>query len=96
MISPRAGAVASLGTAQTLAWVSTCSLPAILAAPMPRDLGIAVPTVFAAFSVALIVSAAIEPRSGAAIDRLGGRPVLVFAASISTSSETRTMWSLVS
>lgn len=77
MPNPRAGAVASLGAAQTLAWASTYYLPAILAAPMARDLGIPVPMVFAAFSVALIVSASIGPRSGAAIDRLGGRPVLM-------------------
>lgn len=77
MPGTRAGVVACLGTAQTLAWASTYYLPAILAAPMARDLGVPVPTVFAAFSVALIVSAAIGPRSGAAIDRLGGRPVLM-------------------
>lgn len=77
MPSQRAGTVASLGTAQTLAWASTYYLPAILAAPMARDLGTTVPTVFAAFSAALIVSALIGPRSGAAIDRLGGRPVLM-------------------
>lgn len=76
-LSRRAGVVASLGTAQTLAWASTYYLPAILAVPMARDLGTTVPTVFAAFSVALIVSALIGPRSGAAIDRLGGRPVLM-------------------
>ena len=61
--------MAALGTAQTLAWASSYYLPAMLAAPMARDLGIATPTVFAAFSVALIVSAV--------IDRWGGRPVLV-------------------
>lgn len=72
-----AGTVASLGTAQTLAWASTYYLPAILAAPMARELGTSMPTVFAAFSVALVVSVLIGPRSGAAIDRLGGRPVLM-------------------
>jgi MFS family permease len=77
MPNARAGTVASLGTAQTLAWASTYYLPAILAAPMARDLGTSVPIVFAAFSAALIVSALIGPRSGAAIDRLGGRPVLM-------------------
>ncbi len=77
MSPPRAAVVACLGTAQTLAWASTYYLPAILAAPMARELGVPVPTVFAAFSVALIVSALIGPRSGAAIDRLGGRPVLM-------------------
>ena len=53
--------VARLGTAQTLAWASSYYLPAMLAAPMARDLGVATPTVFAAFSVALIVSALLGP-----------------------------------
>lgn len=73
----RSGTVAALGTAQTLAWASTYYLPAMLAAPMARDLGVSAPTVFAAFSVALIVSALLGPKAGAAIDRLGGRPVLM-------------------
>ena len=69
--------VATLGTAQTLAWASSYYLIAILAAPMARELGVSPPTAYAAFSVALLVSAAVGPRSGKAIDRLGGRPVLV-------------------
>ncbi|MEO7335139.1 MAG: MFS transporter, partial [Caldimonas sp.] len=77
MSSGRSGTVAALGTAQTLAWASSYYLPAMLAAPMARELGVATPTVFAAFSVALIVSALIGPRAGAAIDRWGGRPVLM-------------------
>ena len=79
--------VARLGTAQTLAWASSYYLPAMLAAPMARDLGVTTPTVFAAFSVALIVSALLGPFAGRGIDRHGGRPVLVgtnllFAASL--------------
>lgn len=69
--------VARLGTAQTLAWASSYYLPAMLAVPMARDLGVAAPTVFAAFSLALIVSALLGPAAGHAIDRHGGRPVLV-------------------
>jgi predicted MFS family arabinose efflux permease len=69
--------VAKLGTAQTLAWASSYYLPAMLAAPMARDLGVSMPTVFAAFSVALVVSALLGPLSGKAIDRWGGRPVLI-------------------
>jgi MFS family permease len=84
---PRARTVATLGTAQTLAWASTYYLPAILAAPIARDLGVSTPTVFAAFSLALVVSALLGPHSGRAIDRWGGRPVLsatsiVFAAGL--------------
>lgn len=87
MILGRSGSVAALGTAQTLAWASSYYLPAMLAAPMAKDLGVSTPTVFAAFSVALIVSALLGPKAGAAIDRLGGRPVLmgtsfVFAAGL--------------
>jgi predicted MFS family arabinose efflux permease len=87
MATGRSGTVAALGTAQTLAWASTYYLPAMLAVPMARELGISTPTVFAAFSVALIVSALLGPKAGSAIDRLGGRPVLmgtslVFAAGL--------------
>lgn len=85
----RTGTVAALGAAQTLAWASSYYLPAILAAPMARDLGVSVPMVFAAFSLALIVSAVVGPWAGRAIDRHGGRPVLmltslVFAAGLAT------------
>lgn len=69
--------VAALGAAQTLAWASSYYLPAILAAPMARDLGLSMPTVFAAFSLALAVSALVGAKAGGAIDRLGGRPVLM-------------------
>ena len=46
--------VAALGTAQTLAWASTYDLPAMLAVPMAKDIGVSTPMVFAAFSMALI------------------------------------------
>jgi predicted MFS family arabinose efflux permease len=49
----------------------------VLAVPMARDLGVATPTVFAAFSAALLVSAALGPHAGQAIDRWGGRVVLI-------------------
>ncbi|HYD77117.1 MFS transporter [Ramlibacter sp.] len=95
MIPPRAGTVAALGSAQTLAWASTYYLPAILAAPMARDLGLSVPTVFAAFSLALVGSALIGPYAGRTIDRWGGRPVLmatslVFALGLALLGASRT------
>ena len=91
--------VAALGTAQTLAWASSYYVPAVLAAPMARDLGVTPPTVFAAFSVALLVSAALGPHAGQAIDRWGGRVVLigtnlVFATGLVALAAARAPWSL--
>lgn len=43
---------------------------------MARDLGVSTPTVFAGFSVALVVSAFLGPVAGKVIDHHGGRPVL--------------------
>ncbi len=79
--------VLKLGTAQTLAWASTYYLPAVLAAPIARDLGVQPPLVFAAFSAALVISGLLGPWAGRRIDKLGGRPVLmasnaVFAAGL--------------
>lgn len=74
--------VIALGTAQTLAWASTYYLPAILAPAMARDLGIGTPMVFAAFSLALVVSAFLGPGAGRAIDRWGGRPVLATTSAL--------------
>jgi len=77
MLPGRSRTVVALGLAQTLAWASSYYLPAMLAQPMARTLGIGAPDVFAAFSVALVVSALVGPRAGRLIDRHGGRPVLV-------------------
>jgi MFS family permease len=76
VLSARARAVAALGTAQTLAWGSTYYLPAMLATPMARDLGVPAPLVFAAFSAALVLSAFVGPSAGHLIDKRGGRAVL--------------------
>lgn len=76
-VSAQAGVVTALGAAQTLAWASSYYLPAMLAGPMARDLDVPVSTVFAAFSFALVVSALLGPYAGRAIDRWGGRPVLM-------------------
>lgn len=73
----RLGVVTALGTAQTLAWGSTYYLPAILAVPMARDLGVSTTGVFAAFSAAMVVSALIGPWAGRRIDRFGGRAMLL-------------------
>ena len=44
---------------------------------MARDLQTTPTVVFAAFSLALVVSAALGPFAGRLIDRRGGRPVLI-------------------
>jgi MFS family permease len=68
--------IAALGTTQTLAWASSYYLPAILADPIARDLGVSSNWIFTAFSAALVISALIGPRVGRQIDLVGGRSVL--------------------
>lgn len=69
----------ALGVTQTIAWASSTYLPAILAAPIATDLGIARSTVFGAFSLSLVVMALAGPAAGRAIDKHGGRRVLVIS-----------------
>jgi MFS family permease len=68
--------ILALGTTQTLAWASSYYLPAILADPMARDLGVSSNWIFAAFSASLVISAMLGPRVGRQIDLVGGRSVL--------------------
>lgn len=68
--------VLALGTTQTLAWASSYYLPALIADPMARDLGVSSTWVFAAFSASLVISAMLGPRIGRQIDLVGGRQVL--------------------
>src|SRR5947207_4917355 len=68
--------IIALGTTQTLAWASSYYLPAILADPISRDLGVSSNWIFAAFSASLVLSAILGPRVGRQIDLVGGRSVL--------------------
>src|SRR4030088_266772 len=68
--------ILALGTTQTLAWASSMYLPAILADPIARDLGVSANWVFGAFSASLVLSALLGPRIGRQIDLVGGRSVL--------------------
>ena len=76
-LTGRTPVVVAIGTAQTLGFASTYYLPAILAAPMARELGVGTASVFAAFSVSLAASALVGPVAGRMIDRQGGKAVLM-------------------
>ena len=79
LIRSRRTVVAALGTAQTLAWGSSYYLPAILADPIARSVGVPSSWVFGAFSGALLIAAFAGPTVGRVIDRHGGRGVLMLA-----------------
>jgi MFS family permease len=68
--------ILALGTTQTIAWASSYYLPAILAAPIGRDLGLSPTFVFGALSGALVIAGLLGPRVGHAIDTFGGRGLL--------------------
>ena len=68
--------IIALGTTQTLAWASSYYLPAILADPIGRDLGVSSTWIFAAFSASLVLSALLGPQIGRQIDLVGGRNML--------------------
>jgi MFS family permease len=69
--------VGALGTTQTLAWASSYYLPAILAGPIAAGLGVSKALFFGCFSGSLLLQAALGPAIGRAIDRKGGRGVLM-------------------
>lgn len=92
--------VLRLGTAQTLAWGSTYYLPALLARPMADGLGLPISQIWIAFTVALLASAVLGPFAGRAIDRWGGRPVLMgtsvlFAIGLASLSQVQGSTSLM-
>lgn len=86
-MTERSRIVVQVGFAQLLAWACSFYLPAIVAAPIAQELGLRTSTVFAAFSVGLLVAAFLGPMAGRWVDARGGRPVLmvsniVFAAGL--------------
>ena len=92
--------VLALGTAQTLAWGSSYYLPAILADPIARDLGMSSNWFFAAFSASLVISGLLGPRVGRQIDRVGGRQVLcisnlVLAGGLALLGASASVWMML-
>lgn len=75
-MNARRRVILTLGLTQTLAWGSTYYLPAILAEPMARDLGVSTGHVFGVFSLALMMAAFLGPAAGHRIDGHGGRGLL--------------------
>jgi MFS family permease len=71
--------VTIIGTTQTLAWASSYYLPAVLADPIAAGLGVPKALFFGCFSASLLLQAALGPMIGKAIDRQGGRGVLVLS-----------------
>ncbi len=71
--------VTVIGTTQTLAWASSYYLPAVLADPIAAGLGVPKALFFGCFSASLLLQAALGPMIGRAIDRHGGRGVLVLS-----------------
>ncbi len=92
--------IVASGAAQLLAWGSSYYLLAILARPMAADLGLPPLWVYASFSAALLVAAALGPWAGARIDRHGGRRVLLasnamFALALIVLACAQDRWSLL-
>lgn len=99
MVNRQLPTIVALGTTQTLAWASSYYLPAILADPISRDLGISSNWFFAAFSMSLVISGLLGPKVGREIDRVGGRMVLsgsnlIFAAGLALLGAS-TSWPLL-
>jgi Major Facilitator Superfamily len=66
-----------LGLNQTMSWGMTFYLPAVIAVPAARDLGISTFALLGAFSLSLLISGACAPRVGRWIDRHGGKGSIV-------------------
>jgi len=81
----RRGVVVTLGVTQIVAWGGSYYLPAILARPMARGLGLSETTVMGAFSGALFITALLGPAIGRFIDARGGRVMLVLSNVVLTA-----------
>jgi len=77
--SARALTVAAIGTTQTLAWAGSYYLPAVLAEPIAVGLNVPRSLFFGCFSASLLLQAALGPAIGRALDRSGGRGVLLLS-----------------
>ena len=91
--------VAPLGLAQLIGYGGAYYMPAILAAPIGRDLGLPPTATFAGLSGALLISSFMGPRVGRHVDGGGARALLVaanicFAAGLALIAAAQGPWLL--
>lgn len=91
--------VAPLGLAQLIGYGGAYYMPAILAAPIGRDLGLPPTATFAGLSGALLISGFMGPRVGRHVDGGGARAMLVsanicFAAGLALIAAAQGPWLL--
>lgn len=83
-IKPRPPRVAKvvlcLGIAQIFGWGTSFYFPAVLAEPIVKDTGWPLAWVVGGTSLGLLVGGLVSPRVGRAIERHGGRPILVLSS----------------
>src|SRR5512137_1973205 len=70
------GTICALGIAQIISWGSIYYAFSFLITPLMEASGGDKPTVFAAFSLGLLVSGMLSAPVGSLIDRIGGRGVM--------------------
>lgn len=70
-------AVLGLGVTQIIGWGCSFTAITIFGTPISASLGLEREVVFAGLTLLLLVSAALAPRVGKLVDRLGARPVMV-------------------
>jgi MFS family permease len=71
-----------LGLTQTLAYVTSYYVPAVVTASVARDLGASPTLLLGGFSWAMLVAGFVSPRVGARIERAGGRGVLALGKAL--------------
>jgi MFS family permease len=72
--------VSALGVGQILSWGSSYYLLAVLAPVIAADTGWRLPWIVGGLALGLLTAGLVSPRIGRAIERHGGRPVLVAAS----------------
>lgn len=78
-------AVGGLGLSQIVAWGCVYYPVSVTGPSIARDLGLSPGAVYGAYSVLLVASALVAPFVGRAIDRWGGRPVLVAGCALAAA-----------